>query len=92
MWAIVKSKLNTGAQKSSNVSNSKDARIRETVIIDLPGYPKYISTGNPSMDEKNYQIEKADWINAYPAAYNKYLAEHSKSSGKLKRNQSNSTK
>jgi hypothetical protein len=89
---VVKSKSNTGGQKSSNVSNSKDARVRETTIIDLPGYPKYISTGNPSMDEKNYQNAKADWINANPAAYNKYLSEHSKGTVKLKRNKSNSTK
>jgi hypothetical protein len=89
---VVKSKSNTGTQKSSNASISKDARIRETTIIDLPGYPKYISTGNPSMDEKNYQTAKADWINANPDAYKKYLAEHSNGSGKLKRNQSNSTK
>jgi hypothetical protein len=89
---VVKSKSNTVAPLSSNASFSKDARIRETTIIDLPGYPKYISTGNPSLDEKNYQIAKADWINANPAAYNKYLSEHSKGSGKLKRNKSNSTK
>lgn len=89
---VVKTKSNSGAEKNSNVSNSKDARVRETTIIDLPGYPKYISTGNPSMDEKNYQNAKADWINANPAAYNKYLADHSKGSGKLKRKQSNSTK
>ena len=89
---VVKSKSNTGTQKSSNASNSKDARIRETTIIDLPGYPKYISTGNPSLDEKNYQNAKADWINANPAAYNKYLSEHTNGSGKLKRKQPNSTK
>ena len=89
---VVKSKTNTATQKSTNESNSKDARIRETTIIDLPGYPKYISTGNPSMDEKNYQNAKADWINANPAAYSKYLSEHTNGSGKLKRNQSNSTK
>ncbi len=88
----VKSKSNTVAPKSETVPISKDARIRETAIIDLPGYPKYISTGNPSMDEKNYQNAKADWINANPAAYNKYLAEHTNGSGKLKRKQSNSTK
>ena len=79
-------------QMNSNSSISKDARIRETTIIDLPGYPKYVSTGNPSMDEKNYQIAKADWINANQEIYNKYLAEHSKGSVKLKRNQTNSTK
>jgi len=89
---VVKSKSNTGDQKSYNASNSKDSRIRETTIIDLPGYPKYISTGNPSLDEKNYQNAKADWINANPAAYNKYLSEHSKGTVKLKRNKSNSTK
>ncbi len=89
---VVKSKSNTGTQISSNASNSKDARIRETTIIDLPGYPKYISTGNPSLDEKNYQKAKADWINSNPAAYNKYLSEHTNGSGKLKRKQSNSTK
>ena len=88
----VKSKSNKEVQMNSNPVISKDARIRETTIIDLPGYPKYISTGNTSLDEKNYQNAKADWINSNPAVYNKYLSEHSNGSGKLKRNQSNSTK
>ena len=88
----VNSKSKKEVQMNSNPSNSKDARIRETTIIDLPGYPKYISTGNPSLDEKNYQNAKADWINANPAAYNKYLSEHTNGSGKLKRKQPNSTK
>ena len=80
--------------KSTIESNSynKDSRIRETTIIDLPGYPKYVSTGNPSMDEKIYQNAKANWINENSDVYNKYVAEHSGHSGKLKRKQVNSTK
>ena len=88
----VKSKSNKTVKMNSEPSISKDARIREITIIDLPGYPKYISTGNPALDEKNYQTAKAEWINANPAAYNKYLLEHTNGSGKLKRKQSNSTK
>jgi hypothetical protein len=89
---VAKTKSNT--QSSSVKSNSvgKDDRIRETTIINLPGYPKYISTGNPSLDEKNYQNAKADWINANPEEYSKYVSEHSGHSGKLKRNTSKSTK
>ena len=88
----VKSKSNKEVKTNSNPSISKDARIRETTIIDLPGYPKYISTGNTALDEKNYQNAKAEWINANPAAYKKYLSEHTNGTGKLNRKQSNSTK
>lgn len=83
---VAKAKSNTPSSSVKSNTVSKDDRIRETTIINLPGYPKYISTGNPSLDEKNYQNAKAEWINANPAEYSKYVSDHSGHSGKLKRN------
>jgi len=77
------------AQKEAGVKVEPVAKrasaVREITIIDLPGFPKYIVTGNPSLDEKNYQEAKAKWIDENSAAYKKYVEEHSKKSGKLTR-------
>lgn len=59
--------------------------VREITIIDLPGYPKYISTGNPKLDELNYQKEKAKWIDDNPNLYKEYINSHSKTSSKEKK-------
>jgi len=58
---------------------------REVTILDLPGYPKYVATGNPSLDEKVYQEAKAKWIDENSAIYKEYVEAHSVKSGKLKR-------
>jgi len=58
---------------------------REITFVDIPGYPKFIATGNPKEDEKNYQAAKANWINENPVAYKKYLAEHRIKSDNIKR-------
>ena len=49
--------------------------IRQITIIDLPGYPKYVHTGNADLDEKNYQQNKSKWMQENPAAYEKYLKD-----------------
>jgi hypothetical protein len=59
---------------------------REITIIDLPGYPKYIASGNPKEDDERYASEKAEWISKNEAAYQKYLQDaSSKQNNKLKR-------
>jgi hypothetical protein len=61
--------------KVNEMELSSTSNIRQTTIIDLPGYPKYVSSGNEELDEKNYQQNKAKWINDNPAAYENYLKE-----------------
>lgn len=65
---------------------------RSLTIIDIPGYPKYITTGNPELDEKNYQVAKAKFMDEHSDLYKKYVEEHSGHSGKLKRASANSSK
>ena len=77
----------TDVSKKSSKSNE-----RSFTIIDLPGYPKYVTTGNSSVDEKNYQIAKSKWMDEHSDLYKKYVEEHSGNSGKLKRISSNSSK
>lgn len=59
--------------------------VREITIIDLPSYPKYISTGNPKLDDLNYQKEKTKWIEENPTLYKDYLNSHSKTSSNEKK-------
>jgi len=75
--------------EKSNVSN-----VRQTTIIDLPGFPKYVSTGNFELDEKNYSENKTKWMNDHPEEYQIYLKELSKKNpSTLKRiDHSNSSK
>jgi hypothetical protein len=61
--------------KNSDVEESKASNIRQTNIIDLPGFPKYVSTGNFDLDEKNYSVNKSKWINENPEVYQNYLKE-----------------
>lgn len=58
---------------------------REITIVDLPGYPKFIATGNIAADEKNYQTAKAQWMDQNPGLYEKYLKENRLKTGNLKR-------
>jgi len=77
----------TDVSKSSSKSNE-----RSLTIIDLPGYPKYVTTGNQPLDEKNYQIAKAKWMDEHSDLYKKYVEQHSGNSGKLKRSSRNAGK
>jgi hypothetical protein len=58
---------------------------REITVLNLPGYPKFIATGNPELDEKNYQLAKAKWIDENPELYQKHLKEGQMKKGILKR-------
>jgi len=59
---------------------------REITIIDLPGYPKYIATGNPKEDDARYDSEKAIWISKNETLYQNYLQDaSSKKTNQLKR-------
>lgn len=58
---------------------------REITIVDLPRYPKFIATGNPTVDEKNYQLAKAKWMDENPDLYQKHLKEGQLKKGTLKR-------
>lgn len=73
--------ISKNIERKASLSNSNEAQeksttsIRQTTIIDLPGYPKYVRTGNDDLDEKNYQQNKTKWIQENPAAFEKYLKE-----------------
>ncbi len=74
------------AKNQGIVSQSENSHNqRALTILDLPGYPKYITTGNPQLDEKNYQIAKAKWMEEHSDLYKQYVQQHSGHSGKLKR-------
>ncbi|MEX1188044.1 MAG: hypothetical protein WED33_02230 [Bacteroidia bacterium] len=72
-----KSGVTTPASQSSFNKN-----VREITIVDLPGYPKYLVTGDPVQDEKLYQLAKAKWMDENPVLYKKYIQDHSGDSGK----------
>lgn len=43
---------------------------------DLPdGFPVFVSTGNPDLDNQKYQAAKAAWIEAHPDAYRQMIQE-----------------
>src|SRR5687767_4549794 len=44
-----------------------------TAIIDLPGFPAYLSTGNKDVDDLNYAHAKENWIKENHELYNAYL-------------------
>lgn len=58
---------------------------REITVLNLVGYPKFIATGNPELDEKNYQLAKAKWIEENPELYQQHLKEGQLKKGTLKR-------
>ena len=78
----------------NDIELSEVSTIRQNTIIDLPGFPKYVSTGNFELDEKNYSANKAQWIKANPEEYQNYLKElRKKNPSTLKRiDHSNSSK
>jgi hypothetical protein len=78
---VVKEKAKTGHQVTPNAAVAA-GKAREITILDLPGYPKYIATGDPVQDEKAYQAAKTKWMNENQSAYDKYVKEHSASSSK----------
>jgi len=41
------------------------------VLID--GFPEYEDTGNPEIDQKNYQKRKQKWVEENPEAYQEYI-------------------
>jgi hypothetical protein len=43
----------------------------EVPIVDEPGYPKYVVTGDQDKDEEQYANSKAKWVQENPEKYNK---------------------
>ena len=69
------------AEKEAGIAPNKSKsapkkNVREKTIVDLPGYPKYVYSGDPQLDEKNYQLAKTKWMNENPGLYEKYLKEN----------------
>lgn len=64
-----------GLGKREESANESNTFFRQTTIIDLPSFPKYVSTGNTTLDENNYQENKSKWINEHPELYSNYLLE-----------------
>ena len=54
-------------------ADKKQARSKEITIVDYPGYPKYVETGNADLDSRNYQKAKMKWIKENPKAYEEIL-------------------
>jgi len=78
------------AEKMAGVAPAKtngkvNPQHREVKYVNLPGYPAYVFTGNPALDEKNYQLAKAKWMDENKALYEKYIRENKKSDRKLSR-------
>lgn len=69
----------------SKVKSAPRKNERERTIVDLPGYPKYVYSGNPQLDEKNYQLAKTKWMNENTGLYEKYLKENRISGAKSTR-------
>jgi len=62
--------FSTQTEKDAWVRNqdpSKDPSAR--IGIDHPSFPKYVSTGNPDLDNANYESAKNEWIAKNPALY-----------------------
>lgn len=68
--------------KNAGTSRSSKTKSREIQIIDLPGFPKYIITGDTNADEKNYQAAKSKWVDENPQLYKEYVQKHSANSNK----------
>ena len=45
----------------------------QITMVDLPGFPVYLNTGNTRTDIENYKIAKDKWIIEHQELYNKYL-------------------
>lgn len=42
-----------------------------TILEDVPGFPKYIDTGNPEMDQADYSYRKDLWVEQNRELYDK---------------------
>ena len=43
-----------------------ESLVREKTLIDIPGFPKYIDTGDPELDIAAYQTIAQKWANEHP--------------------------
>jgi len=60
----------TDAEKSAYLrANGLGKEI--TILEDVPGFPKYIDTGNPEMDKADYSYRKDLWVEQNQDLYNK---------------------
>lgn len=54
-----------------NAGNTKRTSTRTDV--QYPGFPKYVDTGNPTLDQQRYSEEKSKWVNEHPEEYEKMI-------------------
>jgi hypothetical protein len=80
-----KQKASLGTASVYSSQRISKGQQREISFTDIPGYPKFIATGNSELDNKNYQKAKAKWMDENPDAYQKYIKEHSGKTGNAKR-------
>lgn len=52
-----------------------DAGPRKAMIMASMGFPLFVDTGHPELDQSNYQAAKEAWINADPARYEELMRE-----------------
>jgi hypothetical protein len=83
--APVKQNTKLGTAPTSPAQRISKSQQREISFTDIPGYPKFIATGNSELDNKNYQKAKTKWMDQNPDAYQKYVKEHSVKTGNAKR-------
>ncbi len=81
------------SNKADGSSKVSKKNTREIEVLDLPGFPKYIITGDTKADEKNYQAAKAKWMDENPEVYKESVDKHTGNSGnKLNRKKPEASK
>jgi hypothetical protein len=78
---VPREKGNVGSENGSFSRSSKSSS-REIELVDLPGFPKYVITGDTRADEKSYQAAKAKWMDENPELYKEYIQKNSGNSNK----------
>jgi hypothetical protein len=62
----------TDAEKSAYM-REKGLGHEITILEDVPGFPKYIDTGNPEMDKADYSYRKDLWVEQNRAIYDQMI-------------------
>ena len=63
--------FSSDAEKSRYIKDNGLGQVT-TVLEDLPGFPKYIDTGNPEQDKADYAYRKDLWVEQNRELYDQY--------------------
>ncbi len=81
-WILSAQTVNSNQHTNGTSRDTENTRVEST--SQLPGFPVFVNTGNPEIDNANYAAAKEKWISENQELYNKYLQS-------LKTNKANST-